>query len=219
MGNYVDINESAERLSTVLDRVGYLSIEQAHKVNFNNILADAAIRKLCQENRAFYSENRKFLLRHPWRKPYMPIIEAVDVMLAFLMNIDIKSIFVKEFIPKNLSPDDMETPSSFNPENDKVLLGFARNTRLYEVYSARNKEELENLYFYLENRHKKFLENNGENEGIRYLILVKTKSLFLYESKDASYLYAFAFIDQGSHEVQFFNPQSNVDLVDVNQEA
>lgn len=208
MGNYVDINECKNRLCTVLDRVGYLSIRQAEKINFNNVLADAAIRELCNCNQAFLSQNRKFVLRQPWRKPYMPVVNAVDVMLAFLMNIDIKSIFVQEFIAKTDSADEKEELSPFNPENDRLLLGFARNKRIYEIYSARNKEELYSLYEYLKSRHQNYLENGGEDNGIRYLIMVTTESLFLYEAKDVPYLYAFVHLNPETHEPEFYNPQS-----------
>lgn len=71
MGNYIDINKCIDRIDTVLDRIGYLSIDQARKINYNNALCDAAIKQLVRENRAFYSTNKKFLLRQPWRKPYM----------------------------------------------------------------------------------------------------------------------------------------------------
>lgn len=208
MGNYVNLDDCAERLCTVLDRVGYLSIRQAEKINYNNVLADAAIRELCNSNRAFYSDNKKFILRQPWRKPYMPVVNAVDVMLAFLMNIDIHSIFGQEFIAKTANEDEKEELSPFNPEKDRLLLGFARNKRIYEIYSARNKDELHGLYDYLKTRHQNYLDNGGDNEGIRYLIMVTTESLFLYEAKDVPYLYAFVYLNPETHEPQFYNPQS-----------
>lgn len=206
MGNYVDITDCTERLYTVLDRVGYLSIKQAERINYNNVLADAAIRELCKTNRAFLSENKKFILRQPWRKPFYPVVNAVDVMLAFLMNIDIHSIFVKQFIAKTDNPDEKEELSAFNPANDRMLLGFARGKRIYEIYLARNKDELHGLYDYLKIRHQNYLDNGGDNEGIRYLIMVTTESLFLYETKDVPYLYAFAYLDPDTHEPTFYNP-------------
>lgn len=209
MGNYIDINKCIERLDTVLDRIGYLSIDQARRINYNNALCDAAIKQIVRENKAFYSDNKKFLLRQPWRKPYGPIIGAVDVMLAFLTNIDVGNIFVKEFVPAT-ERNDKEQTSTFNPKNDRLLLGFTRHGRMYEIYSASNKKELYNLYDYLKERHKNYLENCEEPMGIRYLIMVKTTSLFLYEAQDVDYLYAFAYASRENNEtnVQFFNPQS-----------
>lgn len=212
MGTYVDINACKERLVTVLDRIGYLSIEQAKKINFNNVLSNAAIRELCSENRAFMSENRKFLLRQPWRKPWPPIINAIDVMLPFLVNIDINSIFVKEFIPKEEKEQSKEKAQATN--QDRLLIGFAKNGRMYEVYDAKDKKSLENLYLYLAERHKNFLESGGDETGIRYLIMVPNKSLFLYATKDVSYLYAFAYLEktESGVETKFFNPQSDTDV-------
>lgn len=203
MGRYVDINACKERLYVVLDRIGYLSVKQAKKINYNNVMSYAAIRELCKENRAFMTENHKFLLRHPWRKPWMPVVNAVDVMMPFLVSIDIKSIFVKEFVPKG---ERVFT----NKQDDKLLLGFVRNSRIYEIYAAKDKKSLENLHEYLCNRHKQFLEAGGRHSGIRYLIMVPNKSLFLYAPKDVDYLFAFAYVEMEEEDVntQFYNPQS-----------
>lgn len=207
MGTYIDINECAERLDTALDRIGYLSMEQARKINYNNALCDAAIKLLVRQNRAFYSSNKKFLLRQPWRKPYGPIIGAVDVMLAFLTNIDINNIFAKEYVP--VKEDGEFQPSSINPQHDRLLLGFTRHGRMYEIYSANSKESLNSIYEYLKERHKNYMENCSDPAGIRYLIMVKNTSLFLYEApEDADYLYAFAYVSKENNEVkvEFYNP-------------
>lgn len=212
MGKYIDINESSERLYTVLDRIGYLSVEQARSINFNNVLADATIRNLVHCKRAFwYDGKKKFLLRQPWRKPYMPVINAVDVMLVFLNSIDVKSIFVKEYIAKPDGDTDGAKPSAVNPEGDCLLLGFARHSRMYEVYAARTKEELLSLYGYLEKRHKSYTERCGDEKGIRYIIMVSNDSLVFYEPDSADYLYTFAYIEKtdSSREVQFYSPQSD----------
>lgn len=207
MENYIDINKCIDRIDTVLDRIGYLSIDQARKINYNNALCDAAIKQLVRENRAFYSTNKKFLLRQPWRKPYGPIVGAVDVMLAFLTNIDVNNIFVKEFIPSG-DPAENQT-SAFNPQNDKILLGFTRHGRMYELYSADSKESLKNLYEYLRKRHENYMDNCNDPNGIRYLIIVKNTSLFLYEAENVDYLYAFAYVSKENDEikVEFYNPQ------------
>ena len=201
MGTYVDMNKCKERLYTVLDRVGYLSVEQAEKINYNKVLACAAIRELCREKRAFMTENRKFLIRQPWRKPWMPVIQAVDVMLAFLNNIDVSSIFVKPYQPKAAQQE------KHVPE-DRLLLGFAKNGRLYEIYAAKDRQALEELYEYLHERHKRFLETGGSSAEMRYLIMVPNESLFLYAGKDTGYLFAFACVEKTASGVstQFYNP-------------
>lgn len=208
MGTYIDINECTDRLNTVLERIGYLSIEQARKVNYNNALCDAAIKSLVRENRAFYSSNKKFLLHQPWRKPYGPIIGAVDVMLAFLTSIDVNNIFAKEYVPSGKDEEEF-LPSSINPQHDRLLLGFTRHGRMYEIYSADSKESLNSIYEYLKERHKNYMKNCSDPTGIRYLIMVKNTSLFLYEApEDVDYLYAFAYVskENGEIKVEFYNP-------------
>lgn len=212
MGKYIDINESVDRLYTVLDRVGYLSVEQARKINYDNPLADAAVKNLVRSNRAFwYDGKKKFILRQPWRKPYIPVINAVDVMLAFINSIDVKSIFVKEFIAKPDKDDDRTEPSAVNPKGDRMLLGFARHSRMYEIYEAKTREELLSLYDYLQKRHESYMESCGDETGIRYLIIVSNDSLVFYEPDNADYLYAFAYIEKtgDGREIQFYSPQSD----------
>ncbi len=176
----IDINENMNRIETVLQKVGTLSIAQAEALNFHNSLAKGAIRQLVKDGRAFYSKKRDYIMINPRYKPRGFMEDAVNVMLPFLSQIHIENIY-RPFIPRDKKGKPLEkTP---------IILGFVKGRRIYEVCRAKDRNELKTV---AEKLTKLYEKDGGKEQEIRYLIALPRESSMAYMPKDVSYPYAFA---------------------------
>lgn len=210
MSKYYYMADCVRRLLQVLDKVEVMNVRQAMCINNNNPLARGAYRKAVFDGYAFFTADKKYIIKQPWRKPNKYVDRAIDVMLAFLpsMNLDTDAIYVSPRLYKD--ENGKYTRDGVHGNKNRLLLGFTRLTKNYEVYYVNDKDAFENLGDYLNEEYASYLKVNGVEHAnnLRYLILVPNDSYFVYQIKNARFPYAYCIRKEGKDQRGF-------DVVDI----
>lgn len=186
--NSTDIYTAEDRLYKVLNSIQYMSLEQALKTNYNNKVSVKAIQNLVNQGRAFYSKDKEYLLSRPWNKPFKSRIDAYDIVLQYITNIDLANIFVAP-----------------NEEENKVVLGFTKESKAYEIYDAYKEKELNEI---IEDIETKWVQINEEVEcpidnNLMFIVLIHHESLLLYAPKEVKAPVVFAIKNSEEEQEEF----------------
>lgn len=194
------MEEAKERVMTILKATECLRLDQVEKINYNNVVSTGVARKLVSERKAFYSKNKDRLIRYPWIRPNKAVTNCFDVVLKFIMNIDINNMYQ----PKGITN-----------------IGFTRAKKNFELVYVRNNKELQKVIDDINIEYNDRRDNFYDST--KYIICVPNEYITEEMPKDVGFKYAFAVIsynkELASPDIYFLTPDEEIDkLMEVDEE-
>ena len=175
MAEMKSMEEAKYRVIRVLNLLGCLRLDQVEALNYNNVVSTGVAKQLTKEREAFYSKNKDRLLQYPWVKPNKAITDCVDVLLKFLINIEIENIY---------------KPSG------ATTVGFTRNNKDFEIVFAKDKKELLKVVEEISKEYNSILNVVGKYaKSIKYIIAIRNEELAEFMPKKLDFNYAFAVVN------------------------
>ena len=175
MAEMKSMEEAKYRVIRVLNLLGCLRLDQVEALNYNNVVSTGVAKQLTKEREAFYSKNKDRLLQYPWVKPNKAITDCVDVLLKFLINIEIENIY---------KPSGVTT------------VGFTRNNKDFEIVFAKDKKELLKVVEEISKEYNSILNVVGKYaKSIKYIIAIRNEELAEFMPKKLDFNYAFAVVN------------------------
>ena len=172
MAKMKSMEEAKDRVITILNSLECLRLDQVEAINYHNVVSTGVAKQLVSDRKAFYSKDKDRILKYPFIKPNKAVTNCFDVVLKFLMNIDIKNIY------KPCGATDV---------------GFTRAKKNFELVNIRDKKELDKKVMDIEKEYAQRSESCYDST--KYVFCVANESMVDYMPKDVNFHYAFAVVN------------------------
>lgn len=192
------MKEAKSRVLMVLKAIDCVRVDQVPAINYNNVVSTAVAKQLNQERKAFISKEKDYLLKHPRTNPNKAVANSFDVLLKFIMNIDLKNIY------KPVGACD---------------IGFTRNKKNFEIVNIKDSKELKTVIDALSAEYA-LIENTAADlsNSIKYIFTVSNESITEHIPKGLPFHYAVAVVKryEGSKKldkpnIYFLTPDEELD--------